>query len=200
MGLHVEHACLPWWALIQPTRYQEASNSNFDSRSWSCDDYVVLGKRACPDLTTRLALSNLLVTLLLPFTTFISLTSPDNFSSRTHYDPAHSRPLSLPTGNPRGISLPIWMGLNSAVIKVFFKLICNLSKLVKAVLFTAQIQGACQWFWQTRPFRILKFNWSAQFLMLSPIQVLPKLPSPWLPKEYSQLPLDWGSQSPLSQF
>jgi len=48
-----------------------------------------------------------------------------------------SWPLSMPTGVPGGISLPIWMGLNSAVIKV-----------------------------------------------------LPKLPSPWLPKEYSQLPLD----------
>ena len=112
------HACLgePSFSPLDIKRLQ----IQIDSRSWSCDDYVVLGKRACPDLTTRLALSNLLVTLLLPFTTFISLTSPDNFSSRTPCDPAHSRPLSLPTGNPGGISLPIWMGLNSAVIKVFF--------------------------------------------------------------------------------
>ena len=102
-----------------------------DFRSWSCDDYVVLGKRACPELTTRLALSNFLVKLFLPFTTFISLTSADNFSSRTPCDLAHSRPLSLPTGVPGGISLPIWMGLNSAVIKVLFELVVNWANLLK---------------------------------------------------------------------
>ena len=35
-----------------------------------------------------------------------------------------SRPLSMPTGVPGGISLPIWMGLNSAVIKVFYDFPC----------------------------------------------------------------------------
>ena len=101
----------------------------------------------------------------------------------------------MPTGVPGGISLPIWMGLNSAVIKVSHWMI---------MLFVSTWHIGF-YFWlrfkvvvcdfdmchcQTDEIVKLCFDRPSFNVTQNPIQVLPKLPSPWLPKEYSQLPLD----------
>ena len=75
---------------------------------------------------------------------YVSKTFSSNNAFTVHSTQSvHIRPLSMPTGILGGISLPIWMGLNSAVIKVWLFKISMLISISGWVWHTINVVSTC---------------------------------------------------------
>ena len=95
--------------------------------------------------------------------------------------PRSSRSSMIFLGQHDCFYILIWMGQTAAFVLDCF-------------LFVKQFQSGCLWFWHL-PLSVWWIYQTSLIICKSHFdqwQVLPKLPSPWLPKEYSQLPLDWA--------